>query len=109
MNETEKIALSQYTLALISTLKSIKPRPRPDDLSKIEVSQTVSFFALVYEKMRNAVEFRDDHLILRAAIERILKRRLAINPEVLMRRKIFFGNCFGPDILIMAVLAKTML
>jgi len=74
MNETEKIALSQYTLALISALKSIKPRPRPDDLSKIEVSQTVSFFALVYEKMRNAVEFRDDHLILRAAIERILKR-----------------------------------
>ena len=33
------------------------------------------FFALVYEKVRNAVEYREDHLILRAAIERILKRR----------------------------------
>lgn len=107
MNETEKIALSQYTLALISTLKSIKPRPRPDDLSKIEVSQTVSFFALVYEKMRNAVEFRDDHLILRAAIERILKRRLAINPEgfdeaenllrELLWARYFDNGSFGKD------------
>ena len=81
MNKTQKIDLSKYTLALITALKSIKPKPSPDELSKIEVSQTVSFFALVYEKMRNAVEFREDHLILRAAIERILKRRLAINPS----------------------------
>jgi len=81
MDNSQKIELSKYTLALIQTLKSIKPKPRPNDLSKIEVSQTVSFFALVYERMRNAVEFREDHLILRAAIERILKRRLALNPS----------------------------
>jgi len=107
MNETEKIALSQYTLALISALKSIKPRPKPDELSKIEVSQTVSFFALLYEKMRNAVEFREDHLILRAAIERILKRRLAINPEgfdeaenllrELLWARYFDNGSFGKD------------
>ena len=77
----QKIKLSQLTYALIRSLKSIKPKPRPDDLSALTVSQTVSFFALVYEKIRNAVEFRDDHLILRAAIERILKRRISINPE----------------------------
>lgn len=75
------IKLSDFTGVLIRALKEIKPKPRPDDLSALSVSQTVSFFALVYEKIRNAVEFREDHLILRAAIERILKRRLALNPE----------------------------
>jgi len=33
----------------------------------------------VYEKVRNAIEYREDHLIRRAAIERILKRRLSMN------------------------------
>jgi hypothetical protein len=75
------IRLSNFTKALMQTLRSIKPRARPDDLSQLSVSQTVSFFALVYERVRNAVEFREDHLILRASIERIIKRRLSLNPE----------------------------
>lgn len=79
--KSNPIKLSNFTNALIQTLKGIKPRPRPDDLSQLSVSQTVSFFALVYERVRNAVEFREDHLILRASIERIVKRRLSLNPE----------------------------
>lgn len=75
------ITPSRYATALIDSLKGIKTRPRPDDLSQLSVSQTVSFFALVYERIRNAVEFREDHLILRAAIERIIKRRLSLNPD----------------------------
>jgi hypothetical protein len=81
MADNNKIAISQHTSALLSALNSIKPKIRPDDISALSVSQTVSFFALVYEKVRNAVEFREDHLILRAAIERILRRRFSINPE----------------------------
>lgn len=77
----EKISLSSFTQALLDALKAIKPKPRPDDISALSVSQTVSFFALVYEKVRNAVEFREDHLILRAAIERILRRRFSLNPD----------------------------
>lgn len=77
----EPISLSQYTRALLGNLKQIKTLAKPDELSKIAVSQTVSFFALVYEKIRNAVEYREDHLIRRAAIERILNRRLMLNPE----------------------------
>lgn len=77
----EPISLSQYTRALLDSLKQIKTLAKPDELSKIAVSQTVSFFALVYEKLRNAVEYREDHLIRRAAIERILNRRLMLNPE----------------------------
>lgn len=48
------------------------------DSSKYQVSRTVSLLAAFYEKARNAVEFKAEHLIRRAAIERILKRRILI-------------------------------
>jgi hypothetical protein len=80
-NEDNTIIISKYTQALLDTFKNPKKRSRPDDISALSVSQTVSFFALVYEKVRNAVEYREDHLILRAAIERILRRRLSLNPD----------------------------
>lgn len=76
-----RIELSDVTLRLIDALSTIKGRPPTDEFSKITVSQTVSFLALAYEKVRNAIEYREDHLIRRAAIERILRRRMAMNPE----------------------------
>ena len=79
-NENTKITLSQYTEYLIKNLKSIRKKPLIDEFSKIEVSQTVSFFAIAYEKIRNAIQYRENHLLRRAAIERIVKRRLLINP-----------------------------
>lgn len=79
--QPDPIQLSKFTHALLASLKLAKPRPRPDELSKLNVSQAVSFFALVYERVRNAVEYREDHLIRRAAIERIVTRRLALNPD----------------------------
>jgi len=45
---------------------------------KIFVNPIVSKFASWYEKLRNAMEFREDEVILRATIERILKRRLLL-------------------------------
>ncbi len=75
------ITLSSYTRALLEKLNSIKKKHIPPEAARITVSPTVSFVAILYEKIRNAVEFRDDHLIRRAAIERILKRRILINPE----------------------------
>lgn len=74
------IDLSQNTSALLGALQQIKQRP-VDDFSKITVSQVVSFLAIVYEKVRNALEYQEDNLIQRSAIERILRRRLSINPS----------------------------
>lgn len=48
-----------------------------NDLSKTH--KTASTLAFAFEKARNAVEYRDEHLIRQAAIERILKRRLFLN------------------------------
>lgn len=78
---SEKISLSELTKTLLNTITSIKRKARPDDFTKLTVSQTVTFLALVYEKVRNAIEYREEHLIRRAAIERILKRRLGMNPK----------------------------
>jgi len=41
--------------------------------------KSASTLAFAFEKARNAVEYRDEHLIRQAAIERILKRRLFLN------------------------------
>lgn len=78
---SEAIEISPYTKAFIHQLQSIKKRVIPHEVTKISVSQTVSFLAFAYEKVRNAVEFREDHLVRRAAIERILKRRLMLKPD----------------------------
>ncbi len=47
----------------------------------VETTKTASSLALIYESARNAVEFRAEHLIRQAAIERILKRRLFLNQK----------------------------
>src|SRR5258706_5619666 len=48
---------------------------------KITVNPIVSKFASWYERLRNAMEFREDEVILRATIERILKRRLLLGGD----------------------------
>jgi hypothetical protein len=42
----------------------------------VEVSEGLGMLAFAYEKVRNSVEYREDHVLLRGAIKRILKRRL---------------------------------
>lgn len=46
--------------------------------SKIAVSAMVSKLAFVYEKIRNAVDYEDDHLLRKNAIKRIFKRQIMI-------------------------------
>ncbi|OGI27583.1 MAG: hypothetical protein A2359_04630 [Candidatus Moranbacteria bacterium RIFOXYB1_FULL_43_19] len=43
-----------------------------------DIEETGESMALLYEKVRNLIEYKDDHLIKRNAIERILKRNLLI-------------------------------
>ncbi len=69
--------LSPIVEALIKEIETAKPVPR--DGANLTVSRTVSLLAVLYEKARNAVEFRAEHLVRRASIERILKRRILIN------------------------------
>lgn len=45
---------------------------------KIAVNPLVAHVASWYEKLRNAMDYREDEVVLRAAIERILKRRILL-------------------------------
>ncbi len=74
------VELSKTTETLVASLNALSINKSVDEYSKITVSQTVSFIALMYEKVRNAIEYREDHLIRRAATERIMKRRLTLKP-----------------------------
>lgn len=68
--------LSAVVEALIAQFE--QPAVTVREAERLNVSRTVSLLAVLYEKARNAVEFRAEHLIRRAAIERILKRRIMI-------------------------------
>jgi len=56
-----------------------------EKIEKAEGTGVVGTLARVYEKARSALEYRADHLVRRAAIERILKRHLVFekNPQSL--------------------------
>ena len=43
---------------------------------RIKLHQVSSKIAFLYEKLRNSIDYKEDHLLRKTAIERILKRRL---------------------------------
>jgi len=48
---------------------------------KITVHAAVSRVAVFYETLRNAIDYKDEHLLRKAALLRILKRRLAFSDD----------------------------
>lgn len=64
-------------------LQALKPAVIPEipEGSRITVHATVSKFAVLYEKIRNAVDYRDDHLLRKAAIVRIFRRQLVFETQ----------------------------
>ncbi|MFA4942805.1 MAG: hypothetical protein WC564_04175 [Patescibacteria group bacterium] len=54
-----------------------------DEIPKIHVSHIVSQLSFLYEKIRNAVDYDDDHLLRKNAIKRILKRHIFIEGAIM--------------------------
>ena len=67
--------LSKLSNALLTTYEKHQQTSAGDTIS---VNPVVSELASWYEKFRTAMDYRDDEVILRGAIERILKRRLVL-------------------------------
>jgi hypothetical protein len=64
-------------LKLADLRQLYKPNPdAPEDM--IKVHDIVGKLARVYEKIRNTIDYREEHLLRKNAIRRILNRRLAI-------------------------------
>lgn len=71
-----------------------QPETSGDEVPKIQVSDLISKMAFYYEKIRNMVDYKEEHLLRKNAIERILKRQIviegvmsikAVNPEDVAR------------------------
>jgi hypothetical protein len=74
----------EFSPAKVALLaKAVQPRQLPEvpESSRILVHAAVSRFSVLYEKVRNAVDYREDHLLHKAAIKRILKRQLALDGD----------------------------
>ncbi len=69
--------LSENTKKLISQYQNLQKSQTPkENVSTVHVDEVASAIASFYEKIRGVVEWREEHLLRRAAIERKLKRRL---------------------------------
>ena len=53
-----------------------------EDIPKIKVSALISKMAFYYEKIRNSVDYKEEYLLKKNAIERILKRQIVIEGVV---------------------------
>jgi len=69
--------IPQVTQKLISHYKlwhkSLQPK---EGFPLIHVDEVVSRVAVFYEKMRGVIDWREEHLLRKTAVERVLKRRL---------------------------------
>ena len=70
--------LNTPTQALLSAFKKAADLDNrtPKTTGAFKVSRAISAAAFWYEKLRTAMEYRDEHLLRRSAIQRILTRRL---------------------------------
>lgn len=61
---------------LIQQLSKDFSRPVPKDSAKIKLHQLVSKLGLLYEKIRNAIDYNEEHLIRRNSLKRLLNRQI---------------------------------
>lgn len=68
--------LTPEAKALIKIFQSPDEESYEKVVGSIKVSTAAALPAILYEKVRNIIEYHEDHLLRRAAIERILERLL---------------------------------
>lgn len=73
--EKKPLTLSRLAQVVIETFEK---EQQQNHEHKITVNPFVSKVATAYEKLRNAMEYREDEVVLRSTIERILRRRLLL-------------------------------
>ncbi len=77
---------TQYDPQKVSRiLYAVNPPKRglPPEEMRITVHAAVTRISVLYEKLRNAVDYREEHLLRKGAIVRILKRQLVLDVDPL--------------------------
>lgn len=73
----ESLTLSQPAKDLFRVIYQEQNKQKAEDdenIPKIKVNEIISKMSFFYEKIRNAVDYKDDHLLRKNAIERALRR-----------------------------------
>lgn len=74
--------LSEEASQVVNVYKEIEKRKfKSATQSTIKVGETLGAVTFAYERARNAIDYKSEHLLKRNAIERILKRQLWVNPN----------------------------
>jgi hypothetical protein len=73
--DTTSLSLSRLAQLVVSVFEE---KDQQNTELKVQVNPLVSKVASWYEKIRKAMEYREEEVLLRATIERILKRRLLL-------------------------------
>lgn len=72
----ESIRISESISSLARVFKTPTVFKAGEGVGTIKVHETISKLAFIYEKIRNTIDYRDEHLFRIYAILRILKRRI---------------------------------
>lgn len=72
--------ISEPTKNFITDYKAFFQK-QDDEIRKIKVDNVASRLASVYEKIRQVIDYQEEHLLRKNAIERMLKRRLFFSKE----------------------------
>ena len=99
MDENEDKGVNENKLSPLAKIliEKFEEEEAKNHEQKISVNRVVSKVATWYEKLRNAMEYREEEVILRAAIERNLRRHLLLggnaqtSAEPLVRELIWAG------------------
>ena len=81
MNTEESLPFSLKQL-ILSFQKKPSVEDTPMDVARIQVNNTISRLAFFYEKFRNAIDYKEENLLRKNAIARILKRRLIPGADI---------------------------
>lgn len=73
---TDKRELSPAMQRYISYYQEVVSFERRETVSPIHVDELASKVAKIYEKVRRIIDWKEEHLVRRTAIERALKRRM---------------------------------
>ena len=76
MNLSDGLQPSSFSPLAQKFIEVISRKPEQIYGKKVSVDPVVAEVASFYEKIRNAMEYQEEEVVFRAAIERILKRRL---------------------------------
>ncbi|MBU4350796.1 hypothetical protein KKH63_00485, partial [Patescibacteria group bacterium] len=83
--------ISDSTRKYLKFIDSLSEPEDPAEASKIHVDYVASKIATLYEKLRQVIDYQEEHLLRKNTIQRILKRRLLLSstPEEIAKPLVF--------------------